>query len=98
MAHEQSETIQRPDGRWVNVYGAKTATPGKPLPPIYDFEQASYDTVAEAVAAAKKRSAEESKQEREEEAQQRRRLHRSLLYVPSASKRAQRDEPMEVEE
>jgi hypothetical protein len=96
--HEQSETIQLPNGRWINVYGKDTATPGRPLPPIYDFEQASYDTLKEAVAAAKRRSEEESKQEREEEHQHARRQKRSLLYVPTRGKAAQRDEPMEVEE
>lgn len=50
--HEQSETIQLPSGRWVNVYGRRTPKAGQPLPNSGDFE-----TVEEAVAAAKARSA-----------------------------------------
>lgn len=51
MAHEQSETIQRPDGRWINVYGAKTPRAGQQLPDTPDFA-----TSEEAVGAAKLRS------------------------------------------
>jgi len=49
--HEQSETVQLPNGRWVNVYGRATAQAGKQLPGSSD-----YATVDEAVAAAKARS------------------------------------------
>lgn len=55
MAHEQSETIER-DGRYYNVYGQGTDQAGQALPVLHDFEQESYDTQEEAVAAAKKRS------------------------------------------
>ena len=54
--HEQSETIQDAQGRWINVYGRGTPRAGQPLPPVHDFEQDSYDSVEEAVAAAKRRS------------------------------------------
>ncbi len=55
MSHERSETVQR-NGKWVNVYGRKTAFPGKLLPLKYPFEKPSYATVDEAVTAAEKRS------------------------------------------
>ena len=55
MAHENSETVER-DGRYYNVYGKGTEKAGEALPLLHDFEQESYDTEAEAVAAAKKRS------------------------------------------
>ena len=32
MAHEQSETVQGPDGRWYLVYGRGTAVPGRRIP------------------------------------------------------------------
>jgi len=51
MSHEQSETIQRKDGKWVNVYGKKLKKAGKQLP-----GSGVYDTVESAVEAAKKRS------------------------------------------
>ena len=51
MSHEQSETIQLKNGKWVNVYGAKTKKAGQQLP-----GETEYDTVDEAVSAAKKRS------------------------------------------
>lgn len=51
--HEQSETIQLPNGKWVNVYGAGTKKAGTILP-----GEKEYDTVEEAVARAKQRSAE----------------------------------------
>jgi hypothetical protein len=54
--HEQSETVQRPDGKWINVYGEKTKNAGKQLPGT-----PAYNTVEEAVEAAKKRSEEEGK-------------------------------------
>jgi hypothetical protein len=49
--HEQSETVQRKDGKWINVYGEKTPSAGQQLP-----DSGEYDTVDEAVSAAKKRS------------------------------------------
>ena len=49
--HEQSETVQLPNGRWVNVYGAQTVNAGKQLPGTPEYE-----TVEEAVAAARMRS------------------------------------------
>lgn len=52
MAHEQSETIQREDGRWINVYGRDTPKAGQQLPGTADFA-----TVQEAEAVAKARSA-----------------------------------------
>ena len=51
MSHEQSETIQREDGKWINVYGKKTPNAGKQLP-----NSGEYSTVDEAVTEAKKRS------------------------------------------
>lgn len=51
MSHEQSETIQRADGKWINVYGRRTSKAGQQLPGTE-----AYDTVEDAVAAAKKRS------------------------------------------
>jgi hypothetical protein len=49
--HEQSETVQRSDGRWINVYGKALPQAGQPLPNSSD-----YGTVEEAVTAAKARS------------------------------------------
>lgn len=54
--HEQSETIQNADGRWVNVYGKATPQAGQPLPQRYDFEAPDYGTVRSAEHAARKRS------------------------------------------
>ncbi|SRR6266513_1724716 len=51
MSHEQSETIQTPEGKWINVYGVGTPQAGQPLP-----NSPEYGTVTEAVAAAKQRS------------------------------------------
>ncbi|MDP2622001.1 MAG: hypothetical protein Q8P46_17815 [Hyphomicrobiales bacterium] len=51
MSHERSETVQRPDGRWINVYGRDTPKAGQQLPGTPDFQ-----TVDAAVAAAKQRS------------------------------------------
>lgn len=51
MSHEQSETIQGPDGKWINVYGKATQQAGKQLPGT-----SSYGTVDEAVKAAQERS------------------------------------------
>jgi len=50
MAHEVGETVER-EGRWVNVYGKSTPNAGKDLPPLFSYEQPSYATEAEAVAA-----------------------------------------------
>jgi len=52
--HEQSETIQRLDGKWVNVYGKKTPKAGQQLP-----DSQVHETVEEAVDAARMRSARE---------------------------------------
>ena len=49
--HEQSETVQLPNGKWINVYGKKTKNAGKKLP-----GEIEHDTVEDAVDAAKKRS------------------------------------------
>lgn len=50
--HEQSETVQREDGSWINVYGRALPNAGQQLP-----NSGSYPTVEEAVEAAKQRSA-----------------------------------------
>lgn len=52
MSHEQSETIQRSDGKWINVYGQALPKAGQQLPGT-----PTYDTVDDAVSAAKARSA-----------------------------------------
>ena len=58
--HEESETIQREDGKWVNVYGRNIkGTAGQPLPPTYPDEKDAYDSLQEAEAAARRRSQEE---------------------------------------
>ena len=49
--HEQSETVQREDGKWINVYGKGTPQAGTQLP-----DSDAYDSKLEAVAAAKARS------------------------------------------
>ncbi len=49
--HEQSETIQRQDGKWVNVYGRSLPQAGQQLP-----GSSEYSTMGEAVTAAKARS------------------------------------------
>jgi hypothetical protein len=49
--HEQSETIKRADGKWINVYGRKTKKAGQLLP-----GSGVFDTVEEAVESAKERS------------------------------------------
>jgi hypothetical protein len=51
MAHEKSETIQLPGGKWVNVYGKGTDKAGQKLP-----DELDHDTVDSAVDAAKERS------------------------------------------
>ena len=52
--HELSETIQLPNGKWVNVSTAGGQK--KLLEPKHPFEKPLYDTMDEAAAAAKKRS------------------------------------------
>lgn len=49
--HEQSETIQREDGKWVNVYGKGLPKAGQQLP-----NSDVYDSVDAAVGAAQARS------------------------------------------
>jgi hypothetical protein len=49
--HEQSETIQLPDGKWANVYGRKTKKAGQRLPGTPE-----YNTLEEDERAARKRS------------------------------------------
>jgi hypothetical protein len=49
--HEQSETVQRPDGKWINVYGRGTPQAGQQLPGT-----PAYATVKEAETAAQSRS------------------------------------------
>lgn len=43
--HEQSETIQRPDGKWVNVYGRGLPKAGEQLPgtPTYGSKEAAVE-------------------------------------------------------
>lgn len=53
MAHEQSETIQREDGKWINVYGRKLPKAGQMLP-----GERPYDSREEAEEAARRRSKE----------------------------------------
>ena len=67
--HEQSETIRRADGRWVNVYGRRTPKAGRQLPGTAD-----YPTMEDAVKAARERS--ESYQENEDKPRKR---HRTIL-------------------
>lgn len=49
--HEQSETIQNNNGKWVNVYGKNLPNKGQQLPGTLE-----YNTMEEAVEAAKNRS------------------------------------------
>lgn len=49
--HEQSETVQLPNGRWANVYGGGLLKAGQMLP-----GSPTYATLDEAVAAARDRS------------------------------------------
>lgn len=51
-SHEQSETVQRADGKWINVYGRGTPKAGQQLPGT-----PAYTTSGEAVRAARARSA-----------------------------------------
>jgi len=60
--HEESETTQDADGRWINVYGRNIkGKAGQPLPTRYPYEKESYDTVVEAETAARRRSQDEGK-------------------------------------
>ena len=54
--HERSETKQRGDGKWINVYGKGTPLAGMLLEPHYHYEKAAYDSEAEASIAANRRS------------------------------------------
>jgi hypothetical protein len=55
--HEQSETIQDNNGRWINVYGSGLLNSGQVLPIRYPhFERDWYDTQQEAEQAAMMRS------------------------------------------
>lgn len=67
MAHEQSETIQLPSGKWANVYGRKTRKAGQRLPDSQEF-----DTVEDAVKAARERSEAEGVKEERRRARERR--------------------------
>lgn len=69
--HEQSETVQTPQGRWINVYGQRTSKAGETLPRKYDFEKEDYGTVQEAERAARKRSQLEGQPERQQRFMQR---------------------------
>lgn len=50
LSHEQSETVQLPDGTWVNVYGKNTPKAGQRL------DQLSFTDLQAAINAAKSRS------------------------------------------
>ena len=52
MPHENSETVQGQDGRWININGETRER----LVPMFSFEADSYDTMEAADAAAKRRS------------------------------------------
>ena len=57
-SHEQSETTQDDQGRWINVYGRATPQAGQPLPPVHPFEREAYESREEAEDAARRRSRE----------------------------------------
>ena len=84
--HEQSETVQRPDGKWINIYGRKTPQAGQPLPLKFPYEREAYDTMEEADRAATRRSNDTPPEEggpppsREAEAEALLNLLRSLSY------------------
>lgn len=61
--HERSVTVQKKNGKYVNVYGvgALGGEAYTPLPKKYSFEKDEYDDVKEAVHAARKRSQAEGK-------------------------------------
>jgi hypothetical protein len=52
MSHEQSETIQRPDGKWINVYGMGLPLAGQQLPGSGEFDNVN-DAVSSAIARSK---------------------------------------------
>ena len=52
MSHENSETVQNEDGKWINISG----NTGEILAPIHAFEATEYNSEPEATAAAEKRS------------------------------------------
>lgn len=54
--HEQSESVESSPGTFINIYGRGTSKSGKPLEPLYPWEQPSYKTLQEAVNAAIQRS------------------------------------------
>lgn len=54
--HEEGETIQREDGKWINVYGRNTRHAGRLLPKVFPFEKDAYDTEGEASRADQMRS------------------------------------------
>lgn len=57
MSHEQSETIQLENGRWINVYGRDTEKAGEQLPEDDSgIGHKEYDTLDEAVKEAVRRS------------------------------------------
>lgn len=63
MAHENSLTVQRPDGRWVNISGnvkgkfnPKGATKSFERGRRKSLDGASHDSMESAVEAARKRS------------------------------------------
>ena len=54
--HEQSETVQTPQG-WQNIYGVNSgARAGQPLPLLFPWEHAYYPSAALASHAAAQRS------------------------------------------
>lgn len=53
MAHEQSETVQLPNGQWVNIYGQRTPQAGQRIPDMPSFRD-----MDSAVQAARARSSE----------------------------------------
>jgi len=56
--HEQSETVQNAEGKWINVYGKNLPKAGQQLPGTEEYE-----TSGEAVAAARARSKTEGAKE-----------------------------------
>lgn len=57
--HEESETVQDPQGRWHNVIGTnRYGKKGEHLSPMFPFETDYYQSVEEADSAAHQRSEE----------------------------------------
>lgn len=54
--HEESETVQSPSGRWINVIGRNKPGAGTPLKPLWPEESKDYPSVKSAVSAAELRS------------------------------------------